>query len=381
MSKRFLFGFITIAVLSGCKIVVVVPEGGKVVSESGAHVCNAGETCEIPVIDIFFDETFIAEPGGDYNFVHWQKAAKHFCGETVNACRLYTTLFEGFPALMAFLESDEKFYLRPIFLEKGGFDNQPANACFNPVWYEVGARFFIEDRSTIFSDYLATAPTIEIHQETEGLVEGRDEIDGRPAIKTSVDAISTWKPLTPLLPFGDQVSFIQGESYSEVNFVDRRVTQIASIVTSQAAESNDIPWGYEKTYTETLWKPGRLMRYDLMAGDSFSFTNSAVTHNETWAGAEHEVKDYESTVDVEIFYRGVETITVPAGTFQACRFESWVTSTDQGSEPISARPVISWYGVGNGVLLKTGSRGADGAAVTELLSASINGQPIIGIEN
>ena len=62
MGKKLFLTLLVIAVVSGCKVVVIVPEGGRVISESGAHVCNASESCEISVVDFFFDETFVAEP-------------------------------------------------------------------------------------------------------------------------------------------------------------------------------------------------------------------------------------------------------------------------------------------------------------------------------
>ena len=51
--------------LTGCKILIEVPEGGKVVSASGTYQCSAGSTCSIEVTDLLFDETFkvIVEEG------------------------------------------------------------------------------------------------------------------------------------------------------------------------------------------------------------------------------------------------------------------------------------------------------------------------------
>ena len=46
--------------LSACKIIIPVPEGGQVVSASGARDCAAGETCEIDVVDTFFAVTLVA---------------------------------------------------------------------------------------------------------------------------------------------------------------------------------------------------------------------------------------------------------------------------------------------------------------------------------
>lgn len=101
--------------LVGCKIEITVPQGGSVVTSSGAYTCFAGQTCLVSVYDIHFDETFsvTAEPG--YQFAGWKKQDRGLCGGSSDPCRLFTSSFEGQPNLMAVLESDEVFYLEPVF--------------------------------------------------------------------------------------------------------------------------------------------------------------------------------------------------------------------------------------------------------------------------
>ncbi|KAA1193181.1 hypothetical protein F0M18_04885 [Pseudohalioglobus sediminis] len=101
--------------LSGCKIEIVVPNGGNVVSASGAYGCAQGERCIVEVSDIFFDETFIAEPRAGYRFAGWKKRDRGLCGGRLGDCELETSAFEGNPVLMMFLEADEVFYLEPVF--------------------------------------------------------------------------------------------------------------------------------------------------------------------------------------------------------------------------------------------------------------------------
>ena len=103
-------------VLPGCKIEIRVPQqGGSVVSSDGAYVCEAGQTCVIDVVDLFFDETFIAQPAHGYAFSRWTKDDSFLCGGDTEPCRLSTASFEGIPALMSILESDEVFFLAPRF--------------------------------------------------------------------------------------------------------------------------------------------------------------------------------------------------------------------------------------------------------------------------
>ena len=104
--------------LSGCKLEIRVPHGGTVVSSDGAYICEAGQTCRIDVVDLFFDETFIAEPAPGYYFSHWNKLDGFLCGGQETPCSLSTAGFEGNPALQSVLESDETFYLQAVFVRK-----------------------------------------------------------------------------------------------------------------------------------------------------------------------------------------------------------------------------------------------------------------------
>lgn len=102
--------------LAGCKIEIRVPQGGRVVSSDGAYICEAGQTCVIDVVDLFFDETFVAEPAEGYYFSRWRERDGYLCNGETGPCRLATAEFEGNPALQAFLESDETFTLEPRFV-------------------------------------------------------------------------------------------------------------------------------------------------------------------------------------------------------------------------------------------------------------------------
>ncbi len=101
--------------LAGCKIEISVPQGGTVVTSSGAYSCFAGQTCVISVDDIHFDETFSVTPDPGFAFVGWKQRDRGLCGGSSDPCRLYTSAFENQPNLMAVLESDEVFYLEPVF--------------------------------------------------------------------------------------------------------------------------------------------------------------------------------------------------------------------------------------------------------------------------
>jgi len=121
-NNRCIFVLCTVLALTSCKLRIVVPEGGSVTTSSGAYHCAAGETCDIDVVDFYFDENFAAVPADGYAFKAWRKGDRRFCGNDPKPCHLLTTVFTGdwIPAIQEFLDSSvEVFYLEPIFAPKG----------------------------------------------------------------------------------------------------------------------------------------------------------------------------------------------------------------------------------------------------------------------
>ena len=116
-----LIGLLTaILALSACKIVISVPDGGRIDSESGAHNCASGKICEIDVLDVFFEETFVATPREGQQFLGWKKQDKGLCGGKTTACELASAPLKGNDFLETLLESEELFYLDPVFAPEGG---------------------------------------------------------------------------------------------------------------------------------------------------------------------------------------------------------------------------------------------------------------------
>lgn len=152
-ARKVRFGRLTLAVLAtlsiaSCKITVIVPAGGSVTTSSGTYTCAAGNTCDIDVVDFYFDETFTAVPADGYVFKAWSEGTRRFCGNDPKSCRLLTTVFTGdwVPPVQTFLDSsDEVFYLQPVFVPAG--DIIPVNGkewlqpnLFNGLtWDEINA--------------------------------------------------------------------------------------------------------------------------------------------------------------------------------------------------------------------------------------------------
>lgn len=124
--KKILAASAAALVLAGCKVEIKVPEGGRVITESGnIEACESGQTCIVDVVDIFFDETFVAEPAEGMMFSGWEKLDRGLCGGNTDPCRLFTANFEGNDTFMSFLENDQEvFFLNPTFADgdSGGGD-------------------------------------------------------------------------------------------------------------------------------------------------------------------------------------------------------------------------------------------------------------------
>ena len=115
---RLLTTLCLLLTLTACKIVITVPEGGRVTTLSGSYTCESGETCIIDVKTTDFDETFVveADPGFEWR---WRKFPRGLCGGRQDDCRLATTGFPGNDTLMSILASDEEFFLEPKFWASG----------------------------------------------------------------------------------------------------------------------------------------------------------------------------------------------------------------------------------------------------------------------
>ena len=125
---RSVVGALVLLSIASCKLRVVVPEDGSVTTSSGSFSCASGETCDIDVVDFFFDETFTGIAANGNAFTSWQKGSRQFCGNSPKPCHLFTAnLPSNLMALIGgFIDSnDEVFYLQPVFSPLG--DSVPVN--------------------------------------------------------------------------------------------------------------------------------------------------------------------------------------------------------------------------------------------------------------
>ena len=100
--------------LSGCRLEVIVPEGGRVTSASGNLDCNAASTCQKDITDGNFEETFTAVPNTGYRFAGWGTETQKRCTGPTDSC---TLSLRALPISIRnrVLSSDSVIRLRPIF--------------------------------------------------------------------------------------------------------------------------------------------------------------------------------------------------------------------------------------------------------------------------
>ncbi|MEH6591641.1 MAG: serine hydrolase domain-containing protein [Halioglobus sp.] len=113
--KFLLVSIVLLFVLSGCRTIVTVPEGGRVYSESGNYECTSDTPCTVEVADTTFNEVFRAEADPGFVFVGWKKEWGHICSKGILRCEMDASVLEGLDAAEDILSTDIEFYLEPVF--------------------------------------------------------------------------------------------------------------------------------------------------------------------------------------------------------------------------------------------------------------------------
>lgn len=223
----------------------------------------------------------------------------------------------------------------------GGSGTGSAASCFNPDVMKQGAKIVLNSKSTDGSSGAIINTNANID------VTGNATFNGKTAIESVSQTQAT----------GDAPSTSTTKSYFKVDAGAKRVSYYGSIVDASA------PVTVSSTITIT---PERIERYDLSAGESYTQSYSIETVSQVLGFPVSTKTDYQSTVT----FKGIESVTVPAGTFSTCRFETSYTTTTSGIS--SSSTSIHWNEVTYGITVRNE---ADGD-ITELVSGSINGSAI-----
>jgi hypothetical protein len=156
---------IATVVSGGCKLKITVPDGGRVVSKSGNYECAPGNVCTIDIYDLYFKEEFVAIPQEGYVFAGWLDRKFAFCRNKKSPCVIDSSYCDRHPNLMKILESDQVFYLEPVFYRtdmSGNYSMKPQREsqviCGNePVIYRLPNPFSISVKHVnehLLSDFI-----------------------------------------------------------------------------------------------------------------------------------------------------------------------------------------------------------------------------------
>lgn len=144
------------------------------------------------------------------------------------------------------------------------------------------------------------------------------------------------------------------------------VTNYGSVITATQAI-----FGFNvSTETKVVWSPPwKDLRYGMAVGDTIVQTYSGSTTITTggFGGAPGSTTTNITPVSNTVKFVGIETVTVPAGTYRTCKFQEWATATP-------AQVTTSWLLLGKGLLAKSEAVTTEGTQLITATSIKINGQ-------
>jgi hypothetical protein len=124
--------------------------------------------------------------------------------------------------------------------------------------------------------------------------------------------------------------------------------------------------------TKTVWTPPWVdHRYTLGVGEQLTQTYSGSTTITTGGvlGSPSTVTTQPTPVSNVVKFVGIESVTVPAGTYNACKFQDWAVATP-------TEVTTTWLIVGKGMLVKTLAVTKTGTQTISATSLTLNGQKL-----
>ncbi len=219
-----------------------------------------------------------------------------------------------------------------------------ASACFNPELLQQGTQSALSYRAT-------DGDSGEVLNFTdERMVTGPTSFNGQQTIRTD----------------GTTDSSSSAGNYSTQTETFSSMEAAAMRFRSYGVNTSTTVSGFTVTTRSTI-EPAMLSRYDLAAGQSHSqsYTVTTVTDTGGFGSTTTVVNTDETTT-----YVGRETVTVPVGSFDTCRFDSSYSRTVDGST--ATETASNWFEVGSGVLIRNMAEGDR----TEFTGGTLNGTPV-----
>ncbi|MCR2745227.1 hypothetical protein [Limnobacter parvus] len=214
----------------------------------------------------------------------------------------------------------------------GGTGTGSASACANSALATIGTTTSYTFRTTAGSTTINSTVNSEITQRT--LFEGNSALE--------------------------QVSDSGG-------VITKSYFDFANNITTLFGSESNITVSGTQTNTKTVFTPpSTVADLTLQAGGSLMRTESSTTTVSGSAAGFPFSNSSSASQTVTVTFLGIEPVSVPLGTFQACRFRKEIVNNSQAST------VDEWIATGSGIVLKNMS----GNGVTETTAATVNGMPV-----
>ena len=126
-----------VSLLAGCKLAVIVVQGGEVQSVSSG-TCTAGNVCVHDITADDFSDTFTAVPDSGWTFVRWNSGGDFLCeDDTSPTCAVSNVGLASVAGVQAIIDSEKAYHIMPIF-EFGGLPIPGFKADDNNQWAPPG---------------------------------------------------------------------------------------------------------------------------------------------------------------------------------------------------------------------------------------------------
>lgn len=225
----------------------------------------------------------------------------------------------------------------------GGTASGNPSDCFNITLYSTGTTVDLVQKTVSSAGQLTTT--------SENTVKGMATFNGQSVLDIYSDVTATGSAPSKSTQNGyftvDSANMIEHYHGSVIN------------VTEPAVAAG------KQTLTLT---PPMEDRFELSANQSYTQSYKIKTDGSAAGFPYSMTSDHERTKR----FVGIETVTVPAGTFNACRYEESTTTTAAGTT--ATETSTHWVSVGSGLEVKS----VAGDSTTELQSAKINGSTVTG---
>ena len=187
------FTLCALLALSACKLQVMVPQGGEVLS-IGSGGCATQTVCVFEIDDTDFSETFTAVPQNGWDFLRWNSGGDFLCADSTNTtCVVDNTLLAGNPLAEAIIASKQSYYIQPVFQQR----NDPITDIITAAGFELAQVDLFTERT--WHDIAAVCP-IWNNGICDGTLNGWDMTGWTWADWPTINAVFNFYGKTPPLP-------------------------------------------------------------------------------------------------------------------------------------------------------------------------------------